>query len=374
MQVLEQTERRAHRTRQFCVAVAVTERERDGQAMLDQFAGGAMTARLWQQAKITKFADLAARALQRSEACAADDRRGFDDHEVGGPRDRIGRTDRTRTTAQQLGRRRGLCCPIGLVEHGSDPRIVRGTDRSQHKARRSACVLRFVGHVRYANPMRILVVEDDALVADAIRRGLTEAGFAVDHVTTAEQAEASLLTGEFDLAVIDIGLPGADGLSLVRTLRRQRIALPVLILTARDGLADRVNALDIGADDYLVKPFAVPELQARARALLRRNRAGKTTQLTIGDLSIDLAARLLKLGSESVELTRREWSVLECLVLDIGQVVSKDRLLQAIAGWDEDLTPNAFEVYVSRLRAKLGTHVALRTIRGLGYRLDGPAA
>ena len=220
--------------------------------------------------------------------------------------------------------------------------------------------------------MRIIVVEDDALVADAIRRGLTEAGCAVDHVTTAEQAEASLLSGEFDLAVIDIGLPGADGLSLVRKLRRQRVSLPVLILTARDGLADRVSALDTGADDYLVKPFAVPELQARARALLRRTRSGKTTHIEIGELTVDLAARSLALSGAPVELTRREWSILECLVLQVGQVVSKERLLQAIAGWDEDLTPNAVEVYVSRLRAKLGSHAALRTIRGLGYRLDEP--
>ena len=220
--------------------------------------------------------------------------------------------------------------------------------------------------------MRIIVVEDDALVADAIRRGLTEAGFAVDHVTTAEQAEASLLSGEFDLAVIDIGLPGADGLSLVRKLRRQRVSLPVLILTARDGLADRVSALDTGADDYLVKPFAVPELQARARALLRRTRSGKTTHIEIGELTVDLAARSLALSGAPVERPRREWSILECLVLQVGQVVSKERLLQAIAGWDEDLTPNAVEVYVSRLRAKLGSHAALRTIRGLGYRLDEP--
>jgi len=221
--------------------------------------------------------------------------------------------------------------------------------------------------------MRIIVVEDDALVADAIRRGLTEAGFAVDHVTTAEQAEVGLLSGEFDLAVIDIGLPGADGLSLVRKLRRQRVSLPVLILTARDGLADRVSALDTGADDYLVKPFAVPELQARARALLRRTRTGKSAHVSIGLLSVDLAGRVLTLAGVPVELTRREWSILECLVLDLGQVVSKDRLLQAIAGWDEELTPNAVEVYVSRLRAKLGAHAALRTIRGLGYRLDEPS-
>lgn len=220
--------------------------------------------------------------------------------------------------------------------------------------------------------MRILVVEDDALVADAIRRGLVEAGFVVEHVSTAEQAEPSLLGEGFDLAVIDIGLPGGDGLSLVRSLRRQRVSVPVLILTARDGLADRVTALDSGADDYLVKPFAMPELQARARALLRRTRSGKATTVTIGALTVDLTARQLQVDGTTLELTRREWSILECLVLDAGQVVSKERLLQAIANWDAELTPNAIEVYISRLRAKLGNHAVLRTIRGLGYRIDEP--
>lgn len=220
--------------------------------------------------------------------------------------------------------------------------------------------------------MRILVVEDDALVADAIRRGLVEAGFVVEHVSTAEQADPSLLGEGFDLAVIDIGLPGGDGLSLVRSLRRQRVSVPVLILTARDGLADRVTALDSGADDYLVKPFAMPELQARARALLRRTRSGKATTVTIGALTVDLTARQLQVDGTTLELTRREWSILECLVLDAGQVVSKERLLQAIANWDAELTPNAIEVYISRLRAKLGNHAVLRTIRGLGYRIDEP--
>jgi DNA-binding response OmpR family regulator len=221
--------------------------------------------------------------------------------------------------------------------------------------------------------MRILVVEDDALVADAIRRGLTSAGFAVDQVATAEEADSAIAMGEFDLAVVDIGLPKADGLSLVRKIRRDGRTLPVLIVTARDALADRVSALDTGADDYLIKPFEIPELQARCRALIRRTRSATSAELNIGTLALDLAGRQLRVDGRDVELTRREWSILECLALELGRVVSKDRLLRAIAAWDEELTPNAVEVYVSRLRAKLGTAAALRTVRGLGYRLDEPA-
>ncbi|HEU4663019.1 MAG TPA: response regulator [Dokdonella sp.] len=218
--------------------------------------------------------------------------------------------------------------------------------------------------------MRILVVEDDALVADAIRRGLGEAGYAVDHVDSAERAGTALGTESFDLAVVDIGLPGADGLSLLQRMRRGGTSVPVLILTARDALADRVNALDLGADDYLVKPFALPELVARSRALIRRSRSAASAELVIGTMRLDLAARRAEVEGAAVSLTRREWAVLECLALSIGRVVAKDRLLQAIANWDEDIGANAIEVYVSRLRTKLGGAAPIRTVRGLGYRLD----
>jgi DNA-binding response OmpR family regulator len=221
--------------------------------------------------------------------------------------------------------------------------------------------------------MRILVVEDDALVADAIRRGLSEAGYAVDHVESAERAGTALGTESFDLAVVDIGLPGADGLVLLQRMRRAGTAVPVLILTARDALADRVNALDLGADDYLVKPFALPELVARCRALIRRSRSAASAELVIGELRLDLAARRVEVEGKAVSLTRREWAVLECLSLNIGRVVAKDRLLQAIANWDEDIGANAIEVYVSRLRTKLGGSAPIRTVRGLGYRLDDAA-
>jgi len=222
--------------------------------------------------------------------------------------------------------------------------------------------------------MRILIVEDDALVADGLKRGLAGAGFAVDQVGTAELAESALAADEFDLAVVDIGLPQIDGLTLVRRLRRSGSALPVLIITARDALADRVDALDLGADDYMVKPFELPEVAARCRALIRRTRSATSAQLTIGSVTLDLSSRTVELDGRPLDVTRREWSILECLALDTGRVVRKERLLRAIAGWDEELTPNAVEVYVSRLRAKLGDAVAIRTVRGLGYRLDDPAA
>ena len=218
--------------------------------------------------------------------------------------------------------------------------------------------------------MRILVVEDDQLVGDAVRRALTLAGYAVDHVSTAESAKAALHAEGFDLAIVDIGLPGQDGLELVRDLRRRGRNLPLLMLTARDGVSDRVSALDLGADDYLTKPFQVAELLARCRALVRRANGVASTRLTFGGLTLDLARKEVANGDVPLDLTRREWSILECLVLNAGHVVSKERLLSAIASWSEELTPNAVEVYVSRLRAKLGEAAVIRVIRGLGYRLD----
>ncbi len=222
--------------------------------------------------------------------------------------------------------------------------------------------------------MRILVVEDDALVADAIQRGLTAVGYAVDQVSSAEEAERAFNSSTFDLAVVDIGLPGASGLVLLQRMRRAGSALPVLILTARDALADRVNALDLGADDYLVKPFELPELAARCRALIRRSRSAASAELTIGQMSLDLASHGVVVSGNPVDLTPREWAVLECLALNAGRVVAKERLLQTIATWADEIGANAIEVYVSRLRVKLGAGVPIRTVRGVGYRLDETVA
>jgi len=218
--------------------------------------------------------------------------------------------------------------------------------------------------------MRILVVEDNELVADAIVRGLAMAGFAVDRAANAESASAALTAEHFDLAVLDIGLPGADGLSLLKRLRGDGKTLPVMVLTARDTLAAKVEALDLGADDFLMKPFEQAELAARCRALIRRSNLSTSGQLSLGRMRIDVTGRQLHIDGAMVELTGREWLVLECLALNSNRVVSKDRLQQTIVTWDQAVTPNAVEVYVSRLRTKLANAATIRAVRGLGYRLE----
>lgn len=220
--------------------------------------------------------------------------------------------------------------------------------------------------------MRILLVEDDDLVADAIVRGLALAGFAVDHAGSAEHARAALEVEPFDLAVVDIGLPGTDGLSLVRGLRAEGRAMPILILTARYALQDKIRAFDLGADDFLMKPFEQAELAARCKALIRRANLAPSGLLRLGRAQVDLNGHQLQIDGQNVELTRREWRVLESLAHNLGRVVSKERLLQAMVGWEQETSANAIETHVSRLRAKLGDAAVIRTVRGLGYRLDDP--
>ena len=217
--------------------------------------------------------------------------------------------------------------------------------------------------------MRILIVEDDDIVADAIARGLS-ADYSVLRVASAEAARAALETEQFALAVVDVGLPGADGLTLVRRLRGAGVAMPTLMLTARCTLADKVKALDTGADDFLSKPFEPAELAARCRALVRRAGGALDGLLKLNRLTIDLNGRRLSIDDAEVELTAREWLVLECLVRKIGQIVSKERVQQALAGPEQDITANAVEVHISRLRAKLGDAAVIRSLRGLGYRLE----
>jgi DNA-binding response OmpR family regulator len=218
--------------------------------------------------------------------------------------------------------------------------------------------------------VRLLIVEDDDIVADAITRSLTAASFSVHRVASAEAARAAVESEEFALAVIDVGLPGADGLSFVRRLRGAGSKMPALMLTARCTLADKVKALDIGADDFLSKPFEPAELAARCRALLRRASGASDGLIKLNRLTVDLEGRRLTIDGQEVELTAREWRVLECLVRRAGQIVPKDRVQQAVAGPEQDVSPNAVEVQVSRLRAKLGDAATIRSLRGLGYRLE----
>ncbi len=218
--------------------------------------------------------------------------------------------------------------------------------------------------------MRLLLVEDDDIVADAIMRGLSAANYTVLRVGSAEAAQSALAAEEFALAVIDVGLPGADGLTLVRRLRSAGKAMPTLILTARCTLSDKVAALDIGADDFLSKPFEPAELAARCRALMRRSSGAIDGIIKLNRMSVDLLGRRLCVDEAEIELTAREWLVLECLVRRTGQIVSKERVQQALAGPEQDVTPNAVEVHISRLRAKFGNAAVIRSLRGLGYRLE----
>jgi DNA-binding response OmpR family regulator len=218
--------------------------------------------------------------------------------------------------------------------------------------------------------VRLLIVEDDDIVADAIARGLMAASYHVHRVKSAESAQAALADEQFAMAVIDVGLPGTDGLSLVRRLRNAGATLPTLILTARCTLADKVKALDLGADDFMSKPFEAAELAARCRALMRRSSGAINGIIKLQRLSVDLLGKRLCVDDAEVELTAREWLVLECLVRRVNLIVPKDRLQQAIAGPDHDSSANAIEVHVSRLRAKLGDAAVIRSLRGLGYRME----
>lgn len=220
--------------------------------------------------------------------------------------------------------------------------------------------------------MRVLIVEDEAFIADGIRQGLLRAGFVADVVDCADAARAALQAEAFDLAVIDIGLPREDGLQLVRSLRARRQSLPLMMLTARDRISDRVVALDLGADDYLTKPFHVEELVARCRALIRRAHAAASSALEFGRLRLDIARKEVSADGQPLDLTQREWSILECLVLGGGRLVTKERLMSAVSDWSDELTPNAIEVYVSRVRAKIGESAHIRTVRGLGYQIREP--
>ncbi len=219
--------------------------------------------------------------------------------------------------------------------------------------------------------MRILIVEDDEVLSDSLIRAMAGVGYAADHVADGEQALGMLRDGCYDLAILDLSLPGMDGLMVLRQLRSGKRSLPVIILTARDSVSDRVLGLDLGADDYLTKPFSLAELEARVRALLRRGQGGGAAMLTCGSLEFDSVGRRVTVNGEPVELSARELAVLETLLFRLGKVVSKDKLIESLCAWGDEVTPNAIEVYMHRLRKKLESGgVAIRTVRGLGYLMD----
>lgn len=219
--------------------------------------------------------------------------------------------------------------------------------------------------------MRILLVEDDEMLADGLRELFASQGFALDHLAAAEPALLATELTQFDLIVVDIGLPGMDGLELVRRIRARRNKVPILILTARDALEDRVRGLNGGGDDYLVKPFAMPELTARVQALIRRSQSNAHSVISLGPLQMDLGRHEASLGDGALTLTGREWNVLESLLLATPRVLSKSKLADSLSQWDKEISTNAVEIYVSRLRTKLqGSGVLIRTVRGIGYRLE----
>ncbi|MBN8747211.1 MAG: response regulator [Variovorax sp.] len=220
--------------------------------------------------------------------------------------------------------------------------------------------------------MRLLLVEDDPMIGKAIRQGLLNAGFAVDWVRDGAMAELSLRDAAYDLAVLDLGLPGRDGLGLLDSLRRAGNHLPVLVATARDAVASRIAGLNAGADDYLVKPFDLDELVARVHALLRRHAGSGTSLSTVGDLSLDPVRKQVTQSGTPVALSPREFMLLEALMRRPGAVLSRAKLEESMYGWGEEVGSNAVEVHLHHLRRKLGAAVIVN-VRGVGYRVGGSA-
>jgi two-component system OmpR family response regulator len=223
--------------------------------------------------------------------------------------------------------------------------------------------------------MRILVAEDDSVLADGVMQTLRHSGYAVDWVKNGAEADCALATDQFDLLILDLGLPKRSGLDVLKRLRAGDSRLPVLILTALDGVSDRVRGLDAGADDYLAKPFELAELEARVRALTRRGLSGGATLIHHGALKYDQVGRVGTLNGEPLELSAREVSLLEVFLQRAGRLVSKDQLVSHLCEWGEEVSPNAIEVYVHRLRKKLEPGgVRIVTVRGLGYSLEKPVS
>ncbi len=218
--------------------------------------------------------------------------------------------------------------------------------------------------------MRLLLVEDDVQLGAVLQTHLQQSGYAVDWLKSAEQAKTALELEHFDLMLLDITLPGMDGFQFLKALREQSIDLPVIVLTARDKVEDRVKGLELGADDYLPKPFDFAELEARIKAVFRRRQGFASNQLTYGDWVLDLAHHQLTIAGKPVELTQKEFELLKVFVEKAGRVLSKRFLEECLYSWSDSVSSNSLEVHIHHLRKKLPKG-AIKTVRGLGYQLQG---
>jgi two-component system OmpR family response regulator len=222
--------------------------------------------------------------------------------------------------------------------------------------------------------MRILLVEDDAMLADAVSRALSQAAYAVDIARDGGEADRALSTTDYDLAILDVELPVFDGFEVLRRMRGRRSKVPVLMLTVREAVEDRVNGLDLGADDYLTKPFHLFELEARVRALIRRSNSRASADIVQGRLRLDTAGRRMFCDDRPVDLTSKELAVAELLLMRVGRVVTKQQIVDQLYGWEDSSSSNAVEVLIHRLRKKLeATGLDIRTVRGMGYLVDHAA-
>lgn len=222
--------------------------------------------------------------------------------------------------------------------------------------------------------MRILLVEDDCLLADGLSRALRQSGYLVDVAGDGRSAERWLAANHFDLVILDLGLPDLDGSTVLQRLRSRQQRIPVLVLSARQALEERVRLLDLGADDFVVKPVALVELEARVRALIRRGHSAPDPLVRLGSLVLDTVGKRAWLGEQALDLTAREWAAVEFLSTRPNRIISKEQIMQALYDWKDEITPNAIEKFVSRLRTKLEpAGITIRTVRGLGYYLEKPA-
>jgi len=217
--------------------------------------------------------------------------------------------------------------------------------------------------------MRLLLVEDDSMIGEAARQGLRQDGHTVDWVRDGREADAAVAAAPYDAVLLDLGLPRRDGLSLLKSWRAHNVTVPVLIITARDAVSDRVSGLDAGADDYLVKPFDLDELYARVRAVARRRSGRAESVVRIGDLEIESATKRVRWKGADVTLSPREYALLEALANRPGAYLTRAQLEERLYGWDEEIASNAVEVHIHALRRKLDPSL-IRTVRGLGYTLE----